>query len=410
VRSAMAEKRTRNRLTELFVKKKVIAPARYADGGGLYLSVRKGDSRQWVYLYRWQGKLKEMGLGGVRDFPLKAAREKAEAARTLTKNGIDPLAAKRETAAKEAAAKSFGVFALEYLDSIESGFRNEKHRWQWRQTLTAHCKPVWDLPLDRVDVDGVLECVQPLWETKQETASRLRGRIERVLDAAKARRLRSGENPAAWRGNLKLLLPKRAKLSRGHHPALPYIELPTFIADLRKRDAMAALALEFTILTAARTGEVLGARWGEIDFDTSLWTVPAARMKAGREHRVPLNKRAVEVLEKVSQIRTCELVFPGPRAGKALSNMSMIMLLRRMNGGELTVHGFRSAFSDWASEVSPFSAETRETALAHQIANKVEASYRRGDALEKRRAMMESWGAFCEPREARNVVEFRRGA
>ena len=405
----MAETRILNRLSDRAVRN-ATEPGRYADGGNLYLHVRTGGSRQWVFFYRWQGKLREMSLGGYPDFLLKEARQRAEAARTVAKQGIDPLDAKREAATKSAAAKTFGVFATELLDTIESGFRNEKHRWQWRQTLTAHCGPIWDTPIDRVDTDGVLACIQPLWDTKQETASRLRGRIERILDAAKAKRLRSGENPAAWRGNLKLLLPKSSKLARGHHPALPYTEMPTFVADVRSREAMAATALEFTILTAARTGEVLGATWNEIDLDAALWTVPGVRMKAGSEHRVPLCKRAVEVLRGLAETKTGTLVFPGPRAAKPLSNMSMIMLLRRMGKGDLTVHGFRSAFADWASEVSSFSAETREAALAHQISNKVEVAYRRGDALEKRRAMMEAWAQWCEPRENANVIAFAKGA
>ena len=398
----MAEKRTLNRLSDRTVRA-ATEPGSYADGGNLYLHVRSGGSRQWVFFYRWQGKLREMSLGGCPDFSLKEARQKAEGARNLAKQGRDPLDAKREAAIKAATAKTFGAFALELLDTIESGFRNEKHRWQWRQTLTAHCGPIWDLPIDRVDTDGVLACIQPLWETTQETASRLRGRIERVLDAAKAKRLRSGENPAAWRGNLKLLLPKRSKLTRGHHPALPYTEMSAFMADLRSREAIAATALEFTILTAARTSEVLGATWEEIDLDAALWIVPGERMKAGKEHRVPLCARAVEILRGLAETKIGTLVFTGLRAGTPLSNMAMIMLLRRMGKGDLSAHGFRSAFADWASEVSSFSAETREAALAHQIVNRVEAAYRRGDALEKRRGMMEAWSQWCEPREAANV-------
>jgi hypothetical protein len=274
----VAEKRTLNRLTDRGIRG-LTAPGRYADGGNLYLHVRPGGSRQWVFFFRWQGKLREMSLGGYPRFSLKEAREKSAVARALAKAGVDPLTARREAKIKEASAKPFGQFALELIDSIESGFKNLKHRWQWRQTLKAHCQPIWDEPIDRVDTTGILACLAPIWETKCETASRLRGRIERVLDAAKARGLRSGENPAAWRGNLKVLLPKRKRLTRGHHPALPYVELPVFMADLRSRDAMAALALEFCILTATRTGETLGAEWKEIDFDTGLWVIPSSRMK-----------------------------------------------------------------------------------------------------------------------------------
>ena len=228
-----------------------------------------------------------------------------------------------------------------------------------------------------------------------------------MLDAAKARGLRSGENPAAWRGNLKVLLPKRKRLTRGHHPALPYVEMPLFMADLRSRDAMAALALEFCILTATRTGETLGAEWKEIDLDTGLWVVPASRMKVGKEHRIPLNKRHTRDPRKAAAARTGRFVFPGPRPGRPMSNMAMMMLLRRMGRGELTVHGFRSAFRDWAGNETPFAREVAEAALAHVIGDAAERAYRRGDALEKRRAMMEAWAQWCEPKEA-NVVAFAR--
>ena len=404
----MAEKRTLNRLTDRAIKS-LTEPGRHADGGNLYLTVRPGGSRQWVFFYRWQGRLREMSLGGYPDFSLKEAREKAAAARTLAKSGVDPLAAKREAKVKEASAKTFGAYAIELIDSIETGFKNLKHRWQWRQTLTAHCQPIWDTPIGRVDTTGVLACLTPIWITKSETASCLRGRIERVLDAAKAKGLRSGENPAAWRGNLKVLLPKRKKLTRGHHPALPYVEMPVFMADLRSRDAIAALALEFCILTATRTGETLGARWEEIDIGAGLWTIAPDCMKTGREHRIPLPARALEILAKLAEVRTGELVFPGHRPERPLSNMAMMMLMRRMGRGELTVHGFRSAFSDWASEVSPFNFELRESALAHKIVNSVEAAYRRGDALEKRRLMMEAWAAFCESGKSEGqIVSLRR--
>jgi integrase len=229
-----------------------------------------------------------------------------------------------------------------------------------------------------------------------------------VLNAAKAEKLRVGENPAAWRGHLDATLPKPNKLSRGHLAALPYADMPAFMVDLRGRDATAALALEFLILTASRTGEVLGARWDEIDLAAGLWIVPALRMKAGREHRVPLPARALEIVKRLSVTRTADFVFPGQRTGSPLSNMAMLALLRRMNRTDLTAHGFRSAFSDWASEVSPFNAELRETALAHTIGNKAEAAYRRGDALEKRRGMMEAWAQWCEPPEANNVVQLTR--
>ncbi len=402
----MADKRTFNRLSDRGIRG-LTEPGRHADGGNLYLHVRRGGSRQWVFLFRQQGKLKEMSLGGYPEFSLKEAREKAASARALAKAGVDPLAARREAKVKEASAKPFGQFAIELIDSIESGFKNLKHRWQWRQTLTAHCQPIWDKPIDLVDTTDVLSCLVPLWETRSETASRLRGRIERVLDAAKARGLRSGENPAAWRGNLKVLLPKRRRLTRGHHPALPYVEMPVFMADLRNRDAIAAFALEFCILTASRTGETLGAEWKEIDLGAGLWVIPAARMKVGKEHRIPLSKRALDILAKLTPARTGALVFPGSRPGKPMSNMAMMMLLRRMGRGELTVHGFRSAFRDWAGNETPFAREVAEAALAHVIGDAAERAYRRGDALDKRRAMMEAWAQWCEPKVV-NVLAFAK--
>jgi integrase len=265
-------------------------------------------------------------------------------------------------------------------------------------------------PLDEIRTDDVLAALKPIWQTKSETASRLRGRIERVLDAAKARGLRSGENPARWRGHLDHLLPKRQKLTRGHHPALPYLDVPAFVADLRNRETVAALALEFTILNASRTGEVLGAKWDEIDREAAIWTIPRERMKAGREHRVPLTDRGLEILDAVEKVRTGDYVFPGQRRGKPLSGMAMEMLLRRMKIEKATVHGFRSSFRDWAGECTPFPREIAEAALAHTVGDETERAYRRGDALEKRRKLMAAWAAFCEPKEKSNVVPLARRA
>jgi integrase len=274
--------------------------------------------------------------------------------------------------------------------------------------LETYCAPIWARPIDAIDTAGVLACLSPIWQSKPETASRVRGRIERVLNAAKAEGLRSGENPAAWRGHLDATLPKPGKLTRGHHAALPYADMPAFMADLRARPALAAMALEFVVLTATRTSEVLNARWSEFDLDAGLWIVPAERMKARREHRVALSRRALAIVTELSAAKSSDFVFPGQKRGKSLSNMAMLMLLERMGRrGAITSHGFRSTFSDWASEVSPFSSELRETALAHTIGNKAEAAYRRGDALEKRRTMMEAWAAWCEPKAA-NVVAFAR--
>jgi integrase len=262
--------------------------------------------------------------------------------------------------------------------------------------------------VDEIDTAAILDVLKSLWTAKPETASRLRGRIEAVLDAAKAQGHRSGENPAAWRGHLAHLLAKRTVLSRGHHAALPYADLPAFMAELRDRDAMAALALEFCILTATRSGEVLGAEWAEIDLTAKVWTIPAARMKAAREHRVPLSDRAHAILAKLAEAKTSAFVFPGQRAGKPLSNMAMEMVLRRMKRDAVTVHGFRSAFRDWAGNETSFPREIAEAALAHVVGDKAEQAYRRGDALEKRRALMSAWASHCETAPAGNVVTLKK--
>jgi len=262
-------------------------------------------------------------------------------------------------------------------------------------TLQVYAAPLRRIPVDKITTDDVLSVLKPLWNDKAETASRLRGRIERVLDAAKAQGLRTSENPARWRGHLDQLLPKRQRLTRGHHAAMPYSDVPAFMADLQARQATAALALELAILTAARTGEVLGARWEEFDLDRALWTVPATRMKAGREHRVPLSQRALKITGAMHQCRNGDYVFPGQKAGRPLSVMALEMVLRRMKVDGATVHGFRSAFRDWAAEATSFTNEVCEAALAHAIENKVEAAYRRGDLFDKRRKLMEAWGRFC---------------
>ena len=383
---------------------------RYADGGNLYLLVGKSGAKSWVFLFRWEGKPREMGLGSAAKgmVTLARARERAGEARAMLTDGQSPLQAKRDdlvaVAAAKAAIPSFGEFAESLLDDIEGGFRNAKHRQQWRNTLTTYCAPIWQTPVPEVDTAGVLKCLSPIWQAKAETASRVRGRIERVLDAAKAKGLFRGENPARWKGHLAATLPKQDGLTRGHHAALAYDALPAFMAELRACDGVSALCLEFTILTAARSGEALNATWAEIDLDAGVWTVPASRMKARKEHRVPLTGRAKTVLATMAALRSGDHVFAGQKPGKPLSVMALAMVLRRMGRDEITVHGFRSAFSDWASEVSHFSTETREACLAHTIANKAEAAYRRGDQFEKRRVMLESWAQWCEPQAAANVV------
>ena len=361
---------------------------RHSDGGGLYLSLTDSGARSWVFMWKVAGRRREIGLGSLRDVPLAKARDRAAEARRLLAQGSDPVAARAKTR-----TMTFGEAADALVESMSPSWRNEKHRAQWRMTLTAYCGPIRTMSLADITTEDVLRVLRPIWLTKSETASRLRGRIERVLDFAKARGMRSGENPARWRGHLDAVLPRRQKLTRGHHKAMPFDDVPQFIDRLRGMEGVAPRALEFLILTAGRTGEVLGAKWDEIDLANRIWTVPATRMKAGREHRVPLTDRALAILADLQEIRTGEHVFPGLKRGRPLSNMAMQAVLRRMDV-EATVHGFRSAFRDWAGERTHFPREIAEAALAHLVGDAVERAYRRGDALDKRRQLMSLWQGF----------------
>jgi integrase len=301
---------------------------------------------------------------------------------------------------------TFGQVADQLMASMQRQWRNEKHRYQWRMTLENYAKPIWDRPVDMVGVEDVLTVLRAHWERRPETAGRLRGRIERVLNAAKAAGYRTGENPAAWRGHLENLLPRRARLSRGHHKAVPWRKMPAFIKTLRERDGVAAIALEFAILTAARSGEVRGATRDEFDIEQKVWVVPAKRMKSGREHRVPLVPRAIEILEAVKPLANhTGLVFPGRQPSKPMSDMTLKAVLRRMKV-DATVHGFRSSFKDWASEGTSFANELSEAALAHVVGDAVERAYRRGDVLDRRRELMEAWAKFCEPSASGNILPF----
>ena len=378
-------------------------PGKYSDGGNLYLIVSETGARKWVLRFTWRGRAKEMGLGSAASVPLTDAREKAASARRRIAQGLNPIDERK----RDGGIPTFGEMAADVRETLSAGFRNEKHKAQWKSTLEPYAAPLRAKPVDTIATDDVLAVLKPIWTTKAETASRVRGRIEKVLDAAKAKGFREGENPARWRGHLDHLLPKPSKLARGHHPAMPYEEVASFVAELRKREASAALALELCILTAARSGEILGMRWPEIDFDKKIWAVPADRMKAGREHRVPLSPRAVAILRKLEKVKTGEFVFAGQARNKPLSNMAMEMVLRRMKTQDATVHGFRSSFRDWAGNVSNFPREIVETALAHVIGDKAEQAYRRSDALEKRRKLMEAWASYCEPKARGNVVSLR---
>ncbi len=391
-----------NALTPLTVKN--AKPGRHADGGGLHLLVKKAGARSWVYRFMLKGKARDIGLGaaaGPEAISLAAARDKAAALRLQVKAGVDPLAERHRKGAEALAAAqaawiagiTFKAVAEAYIAANEGSWRNPKHRQQWGNTLASYVYPViGDLPVAEVSTAHVLQILEPIWKAKPETASRIRGRMETILDAAKARGYREGENPARWRGHIAQILPARTRLSRGHHKAMPYEAIPVFAQQLRARAAMAALALEFVILTAARTGEVVGATWVEVDLDKAIWTIPAARMKAGKEHRVPLSPRAVEILEAVKPLGDIHL-FSGNGGGK-LSGMAMAMLLRRMKL-DVTVHGFRSGFRDWAAECTGYAHEVCEMALAHVIGNKAEAAYRRGDLFDKRRKLMEAWATYC---------------
>lgn len=404
-------KKISNSLTPLQVKN--AKPGRHVDGNGLHLLVKASGARSWVLRFTLHGKTRDVGLSrcpealvllaqsGREELSLAQARDLAAIYRLKVRAGIDPLSEREQQAAAsrvaqaqdEAAQLTFYDAAQSYLASRESTWRNAKHRQQWHNTLSAYVFPsLGALPVADIGTAEVLAVLEPIWKSKAETANRVRGRMEAIIDAARARGHFSGENPARWRGHLDKILPARQRLSRGHHAAMPFDEVPAFLEQLRAREAVAAMALEFTILTAARTGEVLGATWAEIDFEKRTWTVPALRMKAGREHRVPLSSRAVEVLNETRKLEN-PFLFPGQRGGP-MSSMAMAMLLRRM-GHELTIHGFRSSFRDWASETTAFPHEVCEMALAHSISNKSEAAYRRGDIFDKRRMLMDEWAHFC---------------
>ena len=375
-------------------------PGKHADGDGLYLIVAPVGSRKWVLRFTWQGKAREMGLGKATGDNLARARQNAAEAVRKIEAGIDPIADK----ARLAGVPTFGEIADDLVASLSEGFRNKKHKAQWKSTLETYAADLRSLRVDSVDTAHVLHALKPIWTAKPETASRVRGRIEKVLDAAKAKGHRTGENPARWRGHLDHLLPKQSKLSRGHHAAMPYADVPAFMEALRERDAMAALALEFCILTATRSGETLGARWSKIDMDAGVWTIPADRMKAGREHRVPLSKRALAVLVKAGEARDGDFVFPGQKRNSPLSAMALEMILRRMKIENATVHGFRSSFRDWAGNETLFPRDVAEQALAHVIGDKAEQAYRRSDGLEKRRLLMAAWAQFVDRTPSHKVV------
>jgi integrase len=378
--------------------------AKLGDGGGLQLVVSVSGAKKWVLRFAHNGKPRELGLGGYPTVSLADARDMALTARKQIAAGLDPIAARKA----DQAVPTFGALADEVVADLAPSFRNVKDRAAWSMTLSKYAAPLRDKPVDRIETADVLAVLRPHWKDRRETASRLRGRIERVLNVAKAKGFRSGENPAAWRGHLENLLSKRSHLTRGHHAAMSYSELPSFMEKLRVREGVTALALEFSILTAGRTGEVLGALWSEIDLDAAVWTLPPERMKAGREHRVPLSEAAMAILVQMRSGRVSAHVFPGQRAGKPLAPIALEAVLRRMKIDTATVHGFRSTFRDWLGNETHFPRELAEHALAHALGDRAEQAYRRGDALERRRAMMAAWASYCSSSATdSNVVPLR---
>lgn len=397
-------------------------PGYYGDGGNLYLQVSEAGTKSWVFRYTLRGRPKtedhskdsvEMGLGSLLNVSIRDARAKAAEYRGLLANRIDPVTARDQGRAQVAleAAKSitFSECCKRYIEAQESDWKNPKHVKQWRNTLRDYCEAKFgSVPVQDIDTPHVLSALEPIWTEIPETARRVRGRIESVLDWAKVRTYRSGENPARWRGHLDKLLPKKRKPPE-HLAALPFDQIGSFVVELREQPGIAARALEFAIFTAGRTGEVTGALWKEIDMDAAVWVIPGARMKAGREHRVPLSAPAMAVLRKLEAVRRGDLVFPGSKEGKPLSDMAMSMVLRRMGRAGITVHGMRSSFRNWAARCTSYPREICELSLAHTVGTAVERSYMRDDLLERRRPLMEDWARHCETvKPAGEVVSLKR--
>lgn len=405
--------RVKSAITALAVKKLTKIPGLHAVGGarGLYLHVQASPSSpnmnpsfaaSWIYRYSFAGRRRDMGLGSYLDLSLEEARHKATQYRRQILKNIDPIDHKRQQTDIEnkshAKRTTFQQCIDSYLDAHSDAWKNAKHHAQWRSTLETYaCPVIGNLNVAQVDAGLVMQILEPIWKTKTETASRLRGRIESILDWATVRGYREGDNPARWKGHLDKLLPSPSKIAKvKHFTALPYKEIPPFMQLLREQQGIGAAALEFAILTATRSGEVRGALWSEIDVDERIWVIPGERMKAGREHRIPLSDAAMVIIEKMQQHHVSDYVFPGTKDDRPLSDMSLTAVLRRMERGDLTAHGFRSTFRDWASETTAYPREVCEMALAHTITNKVEAAYRRGDLFDKRMALMNEWARYLQ--------------
>jgi integrase len=398
--------RASGRLTALQIQR-LREPGRYADGARLYLRIARGGTKSWEFRFTRNGKSHHMGLGPIRLVGLAEARQKAAEADRMLFEGKDPLNERKGARAKTV---TFNEAAGVLFTALRPGWRSASHAAMWKASVA-------DLAFGETDVAAigtaeVMRVLDPIWPKAPEAASRLRGRIEAVLDWARARGHRTGENPARWRGHLQALLPARKKVKRvQHHAALAYAEIGGFVAELRQRDGVSPRALEFLILTATRTGETLGARWDEISLGEKLWIIPASRTKASREHRVPLADRALDILAEMASIRDgADCIFPGSRRGRPLNRIAMLQVLKRMGRADLSVHGFRSAFRDWCGNETNFPREVCEHALAHKVGNEVERAYRRSDALEKRRRLMDAWANYCArpSGERGKVVSFGR--
>jgi len=386
------------------VKVKNAKAGMHADGGGLYLQVTEGTSgglrKSWVFRWGEDGRDRYHGLGPLHTVTLAEAREKARDCRKLRLDGVDPIehrnAQRLAIRLEKAKALTFDECRDRYVATHRAGWRSPKHASEWTTTLSTYITPVLgNLPVQNIDVALMMKAIEPIWNKIPDTANRIRVRVERILDWAKVRGFRTGENPARWKGHLDKLLPAKSKVRKpGHHAALPYAQVGAFLTELRARDGVTPRALEFAILTAARSGEVLGARWDEFDLRARLWTIPAARMKAGREHRVPLSDAACDVLMRMAKVQESDFVFPGTRRAQ-IGNMAFHNMFERMGREDLTVHGFRSTFRDWAAEQTSFPGEVAEMALAHAVSDKTEAAYRRGDMFEKRRQLMDAWAEYC---------------
>lgn len=399
--------RQQNKLTAIQVKN-LKAEGYHHDGAGLYLKVTTSGAKSWLFCYRFNGRSREMGLGSENQVSLAEARIRMQEARKILANKQDPLEIKKKAEAKarlEAAKNiTFKECATAYIDAHKNGWRNDKTAQQWPRFFEKYVYTViGHLPVDEIDLNLVLRILEPIWTKKTETADRLRSRIERILDWAKVRGYREGENPARWRGHLSNLLANPSKIHKvKHHKAMPHIEVGNFMERLKQQPGMDARVLAFTILTAVRTNEATQAHWEEIDLEKKLWVLSAERTKTGKEHRVPLSDEAIRVLHHAAHVAGLDKtqkysgwVFPSSKGHKAISNMAMLMLLRRMERKDITVHGFRSTFRDWTAERTNYPREVAEAALAHVVENKVEAAYLRSDLFDKRRKLMDAWARHC---------------